>query len=154
MDCVGNDAALRDRLIGALIGLARATEGNEHMITPSTGETMLDALSAIPTASDETLAALVQRVGEEKRKLVPDCFYCAMPCGRTADFAMEELSAIEEGVRALKLQILAAAQTLAGSRRESVSHPLLYRALYSVGAADWEEEALLPILQELEDAAK
>ena len=143
----------KNQLIGALIGLARATEGNEHMITDSTAHTLVEGLLAVSNAENleaDALLAMTKKVSAEKQKLVPECFRCACPCGRTFDYDMESLQNAPVPIRNLKLRILACCSAAAG-QREGIS-PLLYRALYSVGMDDWEEEELLPIQQELEDA--
>ena len=38
----------QDRLVGALIGLSRAVDNNEHLITPDTNAALLRALTASP----------------------------------------------------------------------------------------------------------
>ena len=40
-------AELQDKLTGALIGLARATEGNEHVVSDSTAAVIVEGLFAI-----------------------------------------------------------------------------------------------------------
>ena len=40
-------AQLQDRLTGSLIGLARATEGNEHFLSDSTAAVVVEGLFAI-----------------------------------------------------------------------------------------------------------
>ena len=83
---------LFDTLMGAIIGLARATEGNEDLITESTDRTMQDALAMEIDADETSLFDMLDRIRDEKRKLVPNCFDCAMPCGRTSDFDMNMLA--------------------------------------------------------------
>lgn len=146
---------LRDKLTGSLIGLARATDGNAHMITDTTNAAMTEALGAAHGGARQdatALSALMEKVAAEKQKLVPDCALCAMPCGRTADYDMQGLQEAQESVRLLKFRILSAAGALADSGRASAFYDLLYKALFSVGMEDWGEEELLPILQEVEDA--
>ena len=93
---------------------------------------------------------MIGAVAAEKQKLVPECFRCACPCGRTFDYDMKNLQHTAASIRDLKLQILSRCCDAAASGREGIA-PLLYRALYSVGMDDWEEEELLPIARELED---
>jgi len=72
-----NQAQLREKLIGELIGLARATEGNEHMLTPTTAAAVVEGLAAaLPggCCDAEVLSAILDRVDREKRKLVPACY--------------------------------------------------------------------------------
>ena len=147
-------AALKNQLIGALIGLARATEGNDHMITDSTYDTLVEGLLTVSNAGNMDTAALLamtQRVTAENQKLVPECFRCACPCGRTFDYDMGNLQNAEAPIRDLKLRILACCCSLAQRGTKDLSS-LLYWALYAVGMDDWEEEDLLPIYQELKEA--
>ena len=72
----------QDRLVGALIGLSRAVDNNEHLITPDTNAALLRALTAATPAECEAALTALQ---QQKRLLVPNCFDCASPCGRTAD---------------------------------------------------------------------
>ena len=144
---------LRDQLTGALIGLARATEGNDHMITDSTAHALVEGLLTVSNAGNldhEALLTMIGAVAAEKQKLVPECFRCACPCGRTFDYDMKNLQHTAASIRDLKLRILSRCCDAAACRKEEAAS-LLYRALYSVGMDDWDEEELLPIVQELED---
>ncbi|MBR6684279.1 MAG: hydroxylamine reductase, partial [Firmicutes bacterium] len=78
-------ATLRAELFGALIGLSRATFGNEDLITPSTFAVVVEGLSSGELDADQ-ISDLIRRVNEEKYKLVPSCFYCSSPCGRTSNY--------------------------------------------------------------------
>ena len=63
-------AELQDQLTGALIGLARATEGNENLVTSETYKLVLEALFTTITNvnfNNETITALIDRVKAEKR---------------------------------------------------------------------------------------
>lgn len=157
----GEDTArLRDRLTGALIGLARATEGNDHMLSDSTAEVTVEALSATRTnveVDNEVLLTLLKRVDDEKRKLVPECYNCASSCGRTDNFDMQKLWNAGEDIRSLKSLLLFGIRGLAawachagakGCRDEEI-HRFLYRALFAVGMDDWGVEELLPMVPEL-----
>ena len=136
---------LRDELFGALIGLARATFGNEDLITPSTFAVVVEGLSAVADDSDQ-LTDLIRRVNEEKYKLVPSCFYCSSPCGRTSNYDMCQLNLAAEDVRLLKLSILSKLSTLAGSNLSSLpTEAMVYRALAAVGE-DWTVEELTNLL--------
>ncbi len=150
-------AALRDRLAGALIGLSRATYGNEHLVTESTCQGILAGLLTAGERRDAAaLSAAIDRADEEKRALVPMCYLCASPCGRTSNYDMDLLWDAEEPIRTLKLQILSGLCDLAahthgdGARvyREDPVRELLFRALFVVGE-DWEADELQPVVQEL-----
>ena len=128
-------------LIGKLIGLARATEGNEHLIRESLFTLIRASLSQDQDIDDKELIKLCD---EEKKYLVPDCFSCMCPCGRTSDYDIEELEE-ESGVgRDLRVIILNEL-----FYQNCVDNNLLLRALYAVGANYWEKEELIPILREL-----
>ena len=150
---------LRSRLTGALIGLARATEGNEHLLSGSTAAVTLEGLFATgPDAGcgSDRLLALLALVDREKRKLNPGCYECLAPCGRNNDYDMGRLSEAAPEIRELKLRILRSLQALAAEDRRAealrADHSLLYRALYAIGAEDWDEEELLPTVLDAEKA--
>lgn len=146
---------LQSKLMGALIGLARATEGNDHMITPSTGAVLLEALAGVHL-DEAALLDFLDRVGREKQKLVPECSRCACPCGRTNDYDLALLREAPEQVRTLKWLILLGLRGIAAcaweaeklGRREEEIHKFLYLGLFALGMEDWGPEQLLPILRE------
>lgn len=83
-------AALQDELTGALIGLARATEGTT-VPTESTYRTIIEGLfTTITNVSfdNDAILAMIQKVRDEKHKLVPDCSSCASPCGRNDEYLL------------------------------------------------------------------
>lgn len=152
-------ALLQDELTGALIGLARATEGNEERISETTDTIILEGLFATLTNvnfDNQALEELRKRVEVEKEKLVPDCFSCLSSCGRTNDYDMKELWNAQEDIRSLKSLILFGIRGVAayayhakvlGYTDEEVNR-FFYKALYAVGA-DWGMEELLPIVLEV-----
>ena len=100
-------AQLQDQLTGALIGLARAAEGN--VPGPSTDKVIIEGLFTTVTNvnfNNETINTLIDRVHEEKHKLVPDCESCGSPCGRTEDYDMKGIWEADEDIRSLKSLIL------------------------------------------------
>ena len=57
-------AELQDKLTGALIGLARATEGNEDLVAETTDQIVLEGLFTTVTNvnfNNETIRALIRR---------------------------------------------------------------------------------------------
>ena len=153
-------AELQDRLTGALIGLARATDGNEHLITASSTEVVVDGLFATLTNvnfDDAALNRLLERVEEEKRKMVPDCFACASPCGKNSAFDMRKLWNADEDVRSLKSLILFGVRGMAAyayhaavlGYHDEVVDRFFYRALTAVGMEDWGVAELLPLVLEV-----
>ena len=153
-------AALQDRLTGSLIGLARATEGNEHMLSDSTAAVVVEGLFATLTNvnfDNDALLALLDRVEIEKKKLIPDCFHCASPCGKNNDYDLTRLWNAQEDIRSLKSLILFGIRGVAayayhaavlGHRDESI-HRFLYKALIAIGIEEFGMEELLPIVLEV-----
>lgn len=135
----------RPKLIGELVGLARATDGNEHLITPDSTAVLRRCLSACgeDLVSAEELLALVDQA---KRKMVPDCFLCANPCGKNAPYDLSRLADQPEWVRVLKEELLAAACRYAGQGGEDL---LLYQVLILVGMEDAEEDILRSYLEKM-----
>lgn len=141
---------LRARLMGALIGLARATDGNEHLITESATAAVVESLAAPEDAGVQTLEALLERVGEEKRKMVPNCFSCASPCGRTSDYDLSRLNLASEEVASLKRELLRGIRKIAGlEQRPEGADLFLFKALIVVGMEDWNADMLRPVAEEM-----
>jgi len=153
-------AELQDKLTGALIGLARATEGNGHLVGDSTAAVVVEGLFATLTNvnfDNDALLAIMARVDAEKQKLVPECYRCASSCGRNNDYDMSGLWNADEDIRSLKSLILFGIRGVAayayhaavlGYRDERI-HNFLYKALVAVGMDDWGMEELLPIVLEV-----
>ena len=153
-------AELQDKLTGALIGLARATENNEHLLSDSTAAVVVESLFATLTNvnfDDERFYRLLEWVDVEKRKLVPDCFACTSQCGRNNEYDMGKLWNADEDIRSLKSLILFGIRGVAayayhaavlGYKDESV-HRFLYKALFAIGMDDWGMNELLPIVLEV-----
>ena len=136
----------RDALLGALVGLARATT-NE----PKTDDTdeVLNAglrLAAQPDAPEERLQRMLAIVQTEKHRVAPGCATCAMPCGNTNDYDFVRLWAAPESIRTLKLQMLSAAFALAQKRPQGQAQAAVYQLLFTL-AEDWDEELLTPGVQ-------
>lgn len=139
---------LQDELLGVLVGLARATEGNEFAITAETEDALLEGLLATSSTDEDVLRRAIARTEEAKRALIPDCYACAAPCGRTANYDVQGLQALPRDVRALKLALLCAARDLARLPRTGPLEQFFYRALYALGAEDWEAPVLTAALVE------
>ena len=152
-------AKLQDKLTGALIGLARSTEGNEAFVTPEINKLVIEALFATLTNvnfNDEELNRLIERVYEAKMHLVPECSHCVNACGRNDDYDLELIWNDEEDVRSLKSLILFGIRGLAAyayhaemlGYRDKEIPDFLYKALFAIGM-EWGVEALLPIALEV-----
>lgn len=138
----------QDQMIGALIGLARATDGNEHLISETSTALVAECLAATD-ADATTLAMLMDRIGEEKRKMVPDCFLCACPCGRTDAYDMTRLEKEEKTLWDMKTRLLSGIRRLAAGPRNPKTDAFLYKALIAVGMELTAAE-LAPILEEMQ----
>ena len=155
-----NTARLQDELTGALIGLARATEGNEQLVTEEMNQLVLEGLFTTVTNvnfNDETLKILIYKIENAKKKLVPNCFTCSGSCGKNDNFDMNTLWTTDEDVRSLKSLILFGIRGMAayayhasvlGYTDETISK-FFYKALFAVGMKDWGMDELLPIVLEV-----
>ena len=151
-------ANLQDELTGALIGLARATDGD----TPVSADTWLLLIEGLFTTvtnvnfNERTIRELIDRVHAEKARLIPNCSACASRCGRNDDYDMAELWNAQEDVRSLKSLILFGVRGMAayahhalvlGYTDDAVNR-FLAKALFAVGE-DWGMDELLPIVMEV-----
>ncbi|MEE1163083.1 MAG: hydroxylamine reductase, partial [Lachnospiraceae bacterium] len=101
-------AGLQDQLTGALIGLARATNGNTQS-TENTYKLLIKGLFTTITNvnfNEATIKALIEEVHSEKEKLVPGCSDCETPCVRNDDYDMSKVWDADEDIRSLKSLIL------------------------------------------------
>ena len=139
----------QDRLVGALIGLSRAVDNNEHLITPDTNAALLRALTAATPAECEAALTALQ---QQKRLLVPNCFDCAAPCGRTADCDFPALLDAAPDARDARLSLLDALRTLAlaQSTPDPEACAFLYRALFALGTETYTPADLQPYQSEAE----
>lgn len=152
-------AELQDKLTGALVGLARAAEGNGDIVTKDTDRLIIEGLFATITNvnfNDETVSALIDRVHAEKDRLVPSCLSCASVCGRNEDYDMRSIWDGDEDIRSLKSLILFGIRGVAayayhasvlGYTDEEVNK-FLYKALFTIGT-DWGMDELLPVVLEV-----
>lgn len=155
-----NTARLQDELTGALVGLARAAEGNEHLVNEEMNQLVLEGLFTTVTNvnfNDETLKILIYKIENAKKKLVPNCFTCSGSCGKNDNFDMNTLWTTDEDVRSLKSLILFGIRGMAayayhasvlGYTDETISK-FFYKALFAVGMKDWGMDELLPIVLEV-----
>ncbi len=147
---------LYDRLTGALIGLARSVEGNEHLVTPETDRLVIEGLS-LPNNNfnDDTIQNLIEAVQREKRRLVPGCFACASSCGRTDDYDMRDLWEAKEDIRSLKSLLLSGIRGIAAYAYHAAAlgytdaevNRFFYKALVFTGM-EASRETLLPVVLE------
>lgn len=150
-------SALQDELTGALIGLARASDGNHA--TESTHRAMMEGLFATLTnvSFDETaLQRQIQTVHEEKGKLIPKCGVCASPCSRNDDYTMSQLwEEPDADIKSLKSLLLFGLRGMAayayhamvlGHMDEEVNE-FFYRGLFAVGGAFGTDDLFSRVLE-------
>lgn len=148
-------AKLQDELTGALVGLARATEGST-VLADSTYQAIIEGLfTTITNVSfdDDSIREMIKKVRAEKQKLVPDCSTCGSPCGRNDEYDMNQLWDADEDIRSLKSLILFGIRGMAayayhaavlGYTDEEVNK-FFCEALFAIGYEE-EEERLLPLV--------
>ena len=151
-------AELQDQLTGALIGLSRAVD-NAPDANEGTWRLMIEGLFTTVTNvsfNEKTIRELIDRVHEEKARLVPGCSGCGSRCGRNDDYDMNLLWNAQEDIRSLKSLILFGVRGMAayahhammlGYADEEVNR-FFDKALFAVGE-DWDMDALLPIVMEV-----
>lgn len=151
-------AELQDQLTGALIGLSRAVD-NAPDVNEGTWRLMIEGLFTTVTNvsfNEKTTRELIDRVHEEKARLVPGCSGCGSRCGRNDDYDMNLLWNAQEDIRSLKSLILFGVRGMAayahhammlGYADEEVNR-FFAKTLFAVGE-DWDMDALLPIVMEV-----
>lgn len=148
-------AQLQDELTGALIGLARATEGTA-VPTQETYQTIVEGLfTTITNVSfdNDAINDMIKKVRAEKEKLVSGCSRCQAPCGKNDEYDMNELWKENEDIRSLKSLILFGIRGMAayayhakmlGYSEEEVNK-FFCEALFMIGYGD-NLETLLPVV--------
>lgn len=147
-------ALLQDRLTGALIGLARAADGNTP--TADTHRIMVEGLFATLTNvnfNDVSLEKLIRRTEQEKNALIPQCGDCDSPCSRNNNYDMELLWNAQEDIRSLKSLILFGLRGMAAYAYHALElgysdnevNSFLYEGLFAVGE-ELDMEQLLPLV--------
>lgn len=129
----------QQHLLGQLIGLARATEGNDHLLRPDTCRLVCDGLKALGQDSDDH-EALLRRIDEEKRRLVPMCYQCLGGCGRNDAYDVGLLRLDAPGLRKAKYALLD--RLLAAALHPQGREQGLYLGLYALGREDWPESQI------------
>ncbi len=151
-------AKLQDELTGALVGLARATD-NAPDVNEGTWKLMIEGLFTTITNvnfNESTIKKFIEHIHQEKRRLVPDCSVCASPCGRTADYDMNEMWNANEDIRSLKSLILFGIRGMAAYAHHAMVlgysdtevNTFFSKALFAIGE-DWGMDELLPIVMEV-----
>ena len=129
---------MNGEVLSALVALARATEGNEWNITADTRGLITEAIND----DGGNTESLLKRIEGERKRLVPDCFHCAAPCGRTAPYDLEGLINADEETKKAKQILLSSLKEVSGKGDD-----LIFRVLYAIGRDDWSAEELLQVLK-------
>ena len=129
----------KQRLLGQLIGLARATEGNEYLLSSETRRLVCDTLLALPEENPDC-EALLQRIDKEKHRLVPMCYQCLGGCGRNDAYDVGLLRLDAPGLRRAKYDLLD--RLLAAATDPQGREQGLYLGLYALGREDWPESQI------------
>ena len=151
-------AELQDELTGALIGLARAMDGDTP-VNADTWRLMIEGLFTTVTNvnfNEKTIRELIEQVHAERERLAPNCSGCGSRCGQNDDYDMNLLWNAQEDIRSLKSLILFGVRGMSayahhamvlGYTDEEVNR-FFAKALFAVGE-DWGMDALLPIVMEV-----
>lgn len=122
---------MRDKLLGALVGLARASEGKE--LLPEARDALILGLAfsrtgrtpgkSCPAEEQEYCADLILRLNRAKLLMSPDCASCQCPCGRTDDYDLEEVYHSSENLKNAKLKLFDLLGTIAERLAEQKTAP-------------------------------
>lgn len=143
----------RDRLLGALIGLARATvnepktEDTDHVLAAGLRQ------AARADTAEDALHRMQDIVETEKHRVAPNCATCTMRCGNTDNYDLARLWDAPEELRTMKLRLLAALFTLAQRRSTDRIRKEICDDLF-VLAEDWDSSLLSPIVRRAEELCK
>lgn len=150
-------AKLQDELTGALIGLARASDGRQ--MKESVHKVMIEGLFTTLTNvnfNEKTILDQIERVRRERQNLIPGCSDCGSPCGKNEEYDMTRLWTDDADIRSLKSLILFGLKGVAayayhamvlGYSDEEVNN-FFYEGLFAVGE-DWDMELLLPVVMKV-----
>ena len=129
---------MNGEVLSALVALALAAEGNESNITADTRGLITEAIND----DGGNTESLLKRIEDERKRLVPDCFHCASPCGRTAAYDLEGFINADEETKKAKQILLSSLKEVSGKGDD-----LIFRVLYAIGRDDWSAEELLQVLK-------
>lgn len=151
-------ARLQDELTGAMIGLSHAAD-NAPDVNEGTWRLMVEGLFTTVTNvnfNEDTIKAMIDRVHEEKARLVPSCSECGTTCGRTDDYDMKNIWNADEDIRSLKSLILFGIRGMAAYAHHAMVlgyedgevNAFFGKALFAIGE-DLSMDELLPIVMEV-----
>ena len=135
-----------EMLLGELVGLARATDGNEHLITETVTEMIAEILRA-NVCSESGYHAYSGKIDAAKQEMVPDCFLCANPCGRTSALDLKKIKGESQQIQETKLAILGKIRTISSVERSREDDLKLYRGLVILGLEGYSPEELTALFE-------
>lgn len=150
-------AKLQDELTGALIGLARASQG--HQMKASTHKAMIEGLFTTLTNvnfNSETIQTQIETVRRERKSLITSCDGSTFHGDSNYEYDMTRLWTEDEDIRSLKSLILFGLKGIAayayhalvlGYSDKDVNN-FFYEGLFAVGE-DWNMEQLLPVVMKV-----
>ncbi len=142
--------SLRDQLLGALIGLARATDVDAKP-DRTTGILVADGLALYVSEAPERqkYSEMIQRIHAEKFRLMPDCAVCDAPCGRVADYDWTQVKGQSGELSALKYLLHMGLEHIVAEGKEEEwdeSHiEFFLNVLFALGE-EWDSQYFLPIM--------
>ena len=147
-------ADLQDKLVGALIGLARAMEENEP--TEETNRLMIEGLFTTLTNVNFNRESIQQKIDEVHRvkdEIMKDCRTCKNQCGKAEDYDMNEIWHADEDTRSLKSLVVFGLKGMAAYAYHSMVHghmdkeinAFFYEALAKI-SYDFSNEELLALV--------
>ena len=140
---------MKNELLGILIGLAKALDGSTGLENENTNSIFRKCLKEIENDSDEdTIRACIDLANAEKKRVAPNCFYCASPCLRTSNYDTNALNALPEELKELKLHLLSGAKALAAKTKndDPVIDEYIRTALLAIGYETYEKHDLVSML--------
>lgn len=147
----------RTTLMGAVIGLARAVEGNRNKPGMVAHQSVLAAIQLVqtPDTDEAAFGTCLARLHAAKAGLVPRCALCAKQCGRNDDFDLSDMDNLPLEMRTLKrvllLCLLALTSCLIHTDNTDLFRKgmeILYNGFYDVGH-DGLTEAITERLREV-----
>ena len=132
---------INKEIFGALIGLARTTDGNEHLINENATAVILECLR---DHSETNQCNLLEKIDSIKFQMVPDCYACACPCGKYNAYDISSVLKEQSHVNQLKRNIMDLLIRFAQTRQSinSEEEMILYRSLILLGIDEPSEEIL------------
>lgn len=143
---------LYSKLLSELIGLIRAIDSNEHMISTSTNDAIIEALKT--NINDSNMQNIIKKIELEKRKIIPDCYKCMHPCGKSEALNIDDLFNENIKIFNLKNEIL---MTLININKEKLNqilaspYNIIYKSLYYIGIINIDFDLLLKVYNEIKE---